>query len=77
MKAIVTRYLGPTNHRGSRIKATVEGARPLTIPYDSGSGNPHRDAAEALRDRQGWSGALVEGALPNGDKVFVFGVAVC
>jgi len=31
--AIVTRYLSPTNTRGSRIKAVVNG-RQITLPYD-------------------------------------------
>jgi hypothetical protein len=38
MKAIITKYIGPTNSHGSRFKATAEGGRgtPLTItvPYN-------------------------------------------
>lgn len=50
MQAIVTKYLGPTNHRGSRIKATCW-RDSITIPYphDEHHGEPaHRVAAVAL-----------------------------
>jgi len=54
--SIQTKFLGPTNHRGDRIKATSmqafsDGRKPsVTIPYDYGSTNEenHRDAAEKL-----------------------------
>ena len=72
MKAIQTRYLGPTNVRGSRIKAFAEGGNQLTVSYDHDSDNPHRDAAVALCKKLGWAGTLAEGGLPNGDCVFVF-----
>ena len=84
MKAIQTRYLGPTNVRGSRIKAWAEGVGSLTIPYPHElSGEAvHRLAAargrrvqvwaEALCKRQGWPTAIVGGGLPNGDYAFCF-----
>ena len=54
--SIQTKFLGPTNYRGDRIKATSMqtwsgGRKPsVTIPYDYGSMNEenHRDAAERL-----------------------------
>ena len=77
MQAIITRYLGPTNYRGSRIKARCD-AGTITVPYDyaahSGEG-VHRIAAEALRDKLGWTGRLVGGAFPDADRdgyAFVF-----
>ncbi len=84
MKAILTRYLGPTDYRGSRIVATAEGGRNydtgrdtphrLTIPYDyAANDGGHRAAAYALRDRLGWTGEMVGGTLPNGDQAWVFG----
>jgi len=50
MQAIVTKYLGATNTRGSRIKATCE-AGSLTVPFDySGSDyERHKGACDALR----------------------------
>ena len=35
MQAIETRYLGPTDMRGSRVKATTESGRTLTLDWDS------------------------------------------
>lgn len=72
MKAILTRYKGPTNARGSRIIATAEGGHRLTVPYDYGASNPHEVAARALCERLGWTGTLVSGGLPNGDTVWCF-----
>ena len=48
-QTIITRFLGPTNHRGSRIKATSWRAS-VTIPYphELDTGRAHRAAAEAL-----------------------------
>lgn len=48
MQAIETKYLGPTNTRGSRIKATCE-AGSITIPYGNGNTEEcHIEAAKAL-----------------------------
>lgn len=58
MDAIETRYLGPTNTRGSRIKATTLGsdAKSVTVTYDDAlnSWDNHRAAAEALIGKLGW-----------------------
>ena len=72
MKAILTRYKGPTDARGSRIIATAEGGHRITIPYDYGASDPHEVAAVALCRKLGWTGRLVSGGLPNGDTVWVF-----
>lgn len=74
MKAIQTRYLGPTNHRGSRITAWAEGGHRVTIPYPHElSGEAvHRAAAEALCVKLDWPTELVGGGLPNGDYAFCF-----
>lgn len=46
---ITTKYLGPTNSRGARIKATCQ-AGSITIPYayEGGIGACHAKAAQAL-----------------------------
>ena len=52
MKAIVTKYHGPTDTRGSRITASDEDGNKCTIPYPyqlSGEAC-HRAAAQALYD---------------------------
>jgi hypothetical protein len=82
--AILTRYVGPTDTKGSRIIASVPerlsrpgalstGAYRLTISYDSGrsSAANHADAAAALADRLGWTGRLTGGATGDG-YAFVF-----
>jgi hypothetical protein len=66
-QAIVTRYIGPTDHRGARISARAYGGR-VTVPYDYGSREPHDDAALALMAKMGWDEThdLVEGVAPDG-----------
>jgi hypothetical protein len=49
---IRTKFLGPTNHRGSRIKAETLSGKSVTIPWNYGlniDGN-HRAAATACLD---------------------------
>jgi hypothetical protein len=72
MQAIVTRYLGPTNHRGSRVKAWCE-AGSLTLPWDAAldpDGN-HMAAASALFRQLGWDerSRLVGGTAPRNANV--------
>lgn len=72
MKAIVTKYHGPTDRRGSRISARAEGNRTMWFPYDH-EGYEHERAAEAYRDAMGWKGDMVGGGLPDGTgNAFVF-----
>ena len=73
MQAIQTKYFGPSNVRGSRIKATCA-AGSITIPYPHElSGQAvHRKAAEALVVKLGWDGQLLGGCLPDGSYWFVF-----
>lgn len=49
---IRTRYLGPTNTRGARIRAT-NGARSVTIPYpyQLSREDAHAEAALTLHDK--------------------------
>lgn len=68
MQAIVTKYLGPTNYRGARVKATCE-AGTMTIPWDDAldvEGN-HDKAATCLAWKFGWldSFTLASGGLPS------------
>ena len=51
-QTIITRFLGPTNHRGSRIKATAWRAS-VTVQYprELDAGRAHRAAAEALCEK--------------------------
>ena len=77
MQAIQTRYLGPTNSRGSRIKATcAAGSITIPYPYELSGQACHRKAAEALVTKLGWNdshyGGLLGGQLESGDYAFVF-----
>ncbi len=73
MKAIKTKYLGPTDTRGSRISASDEDGNRITIPYPHELNNDrgHLAAAEALCRKMKWSGELNGGSLKNG-YVFTF-----
>lgn len=73
LQAITTRYLGPTDRRGSRIKATSS-AGSITVPVDNrwNQDDNHRQAAQALMNKFGWTAALYMGGMPNSnDRVFV------
>ncbi len=73
-QAIVTKYLGPTNTRGGRIKATAR-ANSVTIPYPhevrGGTEGAHSVAALALCAKLEWAGKLVCGGTPD-DSGYVF-----
>jgi hypothetical protein len=70
--AILTKYLGATNTRGSRIKATAKRGREtvtMTVPYDHAASDAFQVGAEALRDKY-WPGETLYRAgvtLDNGD----------
>lgn len=73
MKAIRTKYMGPTNTRGSKIKASDEAGNSITIPYPyelSGEA-VYAKAAIALCKKMSWKGQLIGGGLKDG-YVFVF-----
>ena len=69
MKAIRVQYLPATETKPARYKATAEGVKPLIM---SASGTRRDTPAIALCERQGWSGTLVSGGLPDGSEVFCF-----
>ena len=73
MKAITTKYHGPTNSRGSRIIATDEDGNRISIGYPHGlTGiDCHAKAAVALCRKMNWGGKLL-GAGIKGGYVFVF-----
>ena len=74
MIAIQTKYLGPTNNRGSRIKAWTCNGHSITVGYDyslSDGAEVHSAAAVALARKMGWSGQMISGGTNQG-YVFVF-----
>lgn len=74
MKAIVTKYHGATNSRGSRYSASDTDGNRVSVPTDyalSSDGN-HDAAAIALCRKMGWlKHNLMRGAFKNGN-VYVF-----
>lgn len=71
-QAIQTKYLGPTNFRGARIKASCE-SDTVTVSWNHALdvvGN-HEAAAQVLLNRTGWTGEWVGGVVIGGVHVFV------
>ena len=73
MKAIFTKYHGPTDTKGSRISASDSDGNRVSIsyPYELSGEEVHRKAAQALCTKMNWKGSMVAGGHKNG-YVFVF-----
>jgi hypothetical protein len=72
-QAIETKYYGPTNHRGSRIKAYAQCGK-VWVHYDHGLSTQenHASAAMAFLRQWEWEGSWVQGAnAANTGYVFV------
>ena len=65
--------LGPTDHRGKRVKATAK-AGSVTLPWDYGLevAQNHAAAAKALTEKFNWIADWHMGSIPNG---YVFVIA--
>jgi hypothetical protein len=68
MIAIETKYLGPTNTRGSRYVAyTCNGHRlSMSIENDKDATQNPGIVARALADKMGWKGQLIGGGTKAG-----------
>lgn len=75
MQAIITKFFGPTNYRGSRIKATCSGGNIMVnIDHALSSDENHRAAADALVRKLGWEltgYTLAEGGYRHGNAYVV------
>lgn len=71
-QAIVTKYLGPTNFKGSRIKATSASGKSITVGYKSelSSEANHKAAARALCVKLEWP-IYLSGATTKDGYVFI------
>jgi len=71
--SITTKYFGPTNHRGSRIKADAGMKRTCWFDYDNAmsSGGNHDAAAILLMDKFGWKGDLIKGHGETGSTYLI------
>lgn len=77
MQAIITKYIGPTTAKPSRIKATcLTDTKGVTVSWDHGlsSDANHEAACEALKAKLLWTDypKTVKGALPDGSIAHVF-----
>lgn len=72
MQAIVTKFIGPTNHRGARVKATAQ-AGTVTIAWDDAQGidGNHYAAMRAFCLRYGWPVYNVLGWTADQEGVFL------
>ena len=74
MKAITVKYFGPTNSRGSRIKASDGDGNTITVSReDALSIDANRDAAAvALCVKMGWHGHNLMSGWSGTTAVYVF-----
>lgn len=74
MQSIETYYLGPTDHRGSRVKARSSGGLQITLEWDNAK-NPehnHGAAAKALIEKLKWGYRVwFGGGRKDGGYIFV------
>ena len=68
MVAIMTKYLGPTNTRGSRIKAYTANGQSVTVSWDHAldADENHENAARVLIEKMKWPNEIIGGATKEG-----------
>jgi len=72
-QAITTKFLGPTNSRGARVKAVAEaGSVTVNWDYSLGIEGNHTSAAKALAAKLEWDGVWFGGGLTGNGYVFVW-----
>ena len=75
MQTISTKYLGPTNTRGSRVVAIASGNRAFRTWVSAGmsrsDNEPHEEAARKLAGKLEWKGEMIGGHTKDG-MVWVF-----
>lgn len=71
-QAIETKFLGPTDKRGSRVKATAD-AGSIILDWDHrlNAAQNHCAAARALAQKLDWKGVWSGGALNDSGYAFV------
>ena len=75
LNSIETIWYGPTDHRGSRVKATAGKGRTVWVSYEYGRDefgyDAHDIAARKLMDKMGWNWNLLRAPSASG-KGFVY-----
>lgn len=71
-QVIRTRYLGPTDYLGARVRAVCQGGS-VTHHYDHGlsCAENHAEACRALVLKMRWTGDWRGGTARDGDSYFV------
>lgn len=74
MKAITTKFHGPTNTRESRISASDSDGNRIFVNFDHAvcRDSAHNFAAVSLCNKMGWKGELIGGGNGAGSEVYVF-----
>jgi hypothetical protein len=73
MQAIQTKYLGPTNCKGGRVKAICQAkSRIYSWDHALNADENHKQAAQSLAKELGWDyGTWHGGQLPDASSVWV------
>ncbi len=73
MKAILVKYKGPSNTKGSRLIASDGDRNRITVgyPHELSGSAVYEYAATLLCKKMNWQGELIGGQLGN-DHVFIF-----
>lgn len=71
-QAVITKFFGPGNVRGARIKASaVAGHVWHEYTYELSADGNHQAAARKLIEKYGWGGNWHEGGMPDGNRCYV------
>lgn len=72
-QSIVTKYIAPTNSRGSRVNATASEGASVTVSYGNEPTDDmeHVKALTELVNKLGWHGEWHCGAVKGGARVWV------
>lgn len=69
--AIVTKYFGPTDHKGTRVRAKADaGSIWWSWDHALNAEDNHTGAAAALATKLNWGGEWVGGAMAGGGYCF-------
>lgn len=69
--AIETKFFGPTNHKGARIRVSTANGHKHWTSFDYGATCPHVVAVKGALEAWGWSGSNYRGASTKDGYVFV------
>ena len=74
MQYITTKYYGPTNFKGSRIKAQASGGVSCWIGYNDSENSQENHERAVLKLCRGldWYGTFIEATGKDGSRVWVY-----